>query len=207
MSLICNEPLMTFSKILPHNASLVDLFKAFPATSRPLLEFHEILLRGPSPFTEAERELIAAYVSGLNRCRYCAAVHTATAERLGVPTNLVTALFDEVDTAPIDETMKPVLRYACKLTRDPAELSDADADAIFAAGWDDTALYHVVVVTALFNFMNRLVEGMGIKPNPRFVESAAERLATRGYKPLIDMLGLETPAQGGPSAASGSGPA
>jgi hypothetical protein len=87
--------------------------------------------------------------------------------------------------------MKPVLRYARKLTRDPAGICDADADAIFAAGWDDTALYHIVAVTALFNFMNRLVEGMGIKPDPRYVESAAERLATRGYKPLIDMLGPE----------------
>lgn len=186
---------MTFSKRLPQNASLVDLFKAFPTTSRPLLEFHEILLRGPSPFSEAERELIAAYVSGMNNCRYCAAVHTATAERLGVPANIVTALSDEIDTTPIDERMKPVLRYVRKLTRDPAGLTDADADAIFAAVWDDTALYHVVAVTALFNFMNRLVEGIGIKPNPRYVESAAERLATHGYKPLIDMLEPRRSAQ------------
>jgi alkylhydroperoxidase family enzyme len=48
----------------------------FPETRKPLIEFHEVLLRGPSPFTEAERELIAAYVSGLNRCRYCHGVRS-----------------------------------------------------------------------------------------------------------------------------------
>jgi AhpD family alkylhydroperoxidase len=37
-----------------------------------------------SPFSAPEREPIAAYVSGLNHYRYCHAVHTATAERLGV---------------------------------------------------------------------------------------------------------------------------
>ncbi|MDZ5696765.1 carboxymuconolactone decarboxylase family protein [Chelativorans sp. M5D2P16] len=71
---------------LPAGATLLDVFKRFPDTNAPLIEFHEALLRAP-PFTEAERELIATYVSGLNRCRYCRGVHTATAERLGVPTH------------------------------------------------------------------------------------------------------------------------
>jgi alkylhydroperoxidase family enzyme len=55
---------------LPRDATLLDVFRKFPETCTPLLEFHEVLLRGPSPFTEGERELIAAYVSGLNGCRY-----------------------------------------------------------------------------------------------------------------------------------------
>jgi hypothetical protein len=46
---------------LPAKATLLDGFKAFPETNRPLLEFHEALLRGPSPFTEAEREMIATF--------------------------------------------------------------------------------------------------------------------------------------------------
>jgi 3-mercaptopyruvate sulfurtransferase SseA len=50
-------------------------------------------------------------------------------------------------------------------------------------GWDDTALYHTVAVTALFNFMNRLVERMGIELDPSYVKPASERLAKRGYLP------------------------
>lgn len=59
---------------------------------------------------------------------------------------------------------------------------------IVAAGWDETALYHAIAVTALFNFMNRLVEGVGIELDPAYVNPAAERLATRGYLPLIAMF-------------------
>jgi alkylhydroperoxidase family enzyme len=84
--------------------------------------------------------------------------------------------------------MKPVLRYAEKLTRKPDSLTQTDADAIFAAGWDDTALYHTVAVTALFNFMNRLVEGMGIELDPAYVKPASERLAKDGYLPLIELM-------------------
>lgn len=179
---------MTFLPSLRKGASLLDLFKAFPQTSEPLIQFHEALLRGPSPFTESERELIAAYVSGLNQCRYCHGVHVATAELLGAPKHSVASVLDEIDTAPIADKMKPVLRYAQKLTRQPNGVTQADADAIFDAGWDETALYHTVAVTALFNFMNRLVEGMGIELDPSYVILASKRLANDGYLPLIDMM-------------------
>ena len=68
-------------------------------------------------------------------------------------------------------------------------MTKADADAIVAAGWDETALYHTVAVTALFNFMNRLVEGLGIELDPAYVKPASQRLAQRGYLPMIEMLG------------------
>jgi len=67
-------------------------------------------------------------------------------------------------------------------------VTKADADAIIADGWDETALYHTVAVTALFNFMNRLVEGLGIELDPAYVKPASQRLAKRGYLPLIEML-------------------
>ena len=179
---------MPFLPSLRKGASLLDVFRAYPQTSAPLIQFHEVLLRGPSPFTEGERELIAAYVSGLNKCRYCHGVHTATAELLGVSRESINSVMDEIDTAPIAERMKPALRYARKLTRQPDSVTQADADAIFEAGWDETALYHIVAVTALFNFMNRLVEGLGIELDQAYVKPASERLAKGGYLPLIELM-------------------
>lgn len=179
---------MPFLPSLGAGATLLDLFKAFPETSRPLIELNEVLMRGPSPFTEAERELIAAYVSDLNHCRYCHGVHAATAERLGVTRDTLDGLVDGVDAASVPERMMPVLRYAEKLTRSPDGVTKADAEAVLAAGSDETALYHTVAVTALFNFMNRLVEGLGIELSPSYVEQASKRLAERGYLPLIEML-------------------
>jgi uncharacterized peroxidase-related enzyme len=172
---------MPFISSLPKGASLLNLFKAFPETSIPLIQFHEALLRGPSPFTEGERELIASYVSGLNQCRYCHGVHSATAELLGVKRELVDSQID-IDGAAVDPKMRPVLRYARKLTQQPNSLIQADADAIFPAGWEEPALYYTVAVTALFNFMNRLVEGMGIELDPSYVKPAS------GYLPLIDLI-------------------
>lgn len=46
--------------------SLDKVFRRFPHTLAPLLDYHDRLLRDRSPLTVGERELIAAYVSGLN---------------------------------------------------------------------------------------------------------------------------------------------
>ena len=46
-----------------------------------------------------------------------------------------------------------------------------------ASGWDEKALHDAVSVCALFNFMNRYVEGLGIKAGADyFKEAAVERL-------------------------------
>ena len=55
------------------------LLRYRPETGRPLSELAEVLLRGPSTLTRGEQELIAAYVSALNDCRYCSASHSACA--------------------------------------------------------------------------------------------------------------------------------
>jgi uncharacterized peroxidase-related enzyme len=125
---------MAYLPSLPQRATLLDLFTAFPETNKPLIEFHEVLMRGPSPFSEAERELIAAYVSGLNRCGYCRGLHTATTERLGTPEGTVAALIEEIDMAAVPARMKPVLSYARKLTQGAASVTQADAEAVLAGG-------------------------------------------------------------------------
>lgn len=180
---------MAYLQSLGPRATLLDVFRRFPETSRPLIEYHDALLRGPSPFTEAERELIAAYVSGLNNCRYCHAIHTATAERLGVSEGMIPQLLQQFEMTEAPENMKPVLRYARKLTERPDGIRKSDADAILAAGWEEAAIYHTAAVTALFNLMNRLIEGLGIEFNPAYTEESSRRLAEGGYLPLIDMLG------------------
>src|ERR671918_2594899 len=167
---------MTYLGSLPDGAVLVDVFRAFPDTALPLLDYTEALLRGPSPLSVAERELIAAYVSGLNACRYCHGVHTATAEAFGITEGTLTALLDDVDGAPVDERMRPVLRYVRKLTLTPSRMTPSDAEAVFAAGWTEGALHDAVSVCALFNLMNRLVDGLGVTAGPDYFARAADRL-------------------------------
>jgi uncharacterized peroxidase-related enzyme len=166
---------------LPARPVMRDLYRAYPATCKPLGEFTEAAMRGASPFTQGQRELIAAYVSGLNACTYCHGTHLAVATACGVAPDLVKALITDIDSASIEPSMKPILNYARKLTQSPSRVTPADAAAVYDAGWSNDALYSTVLVTALFNFYNRLVDGVGLDLPEDYGAEAGKRLSTLGY--------------------------
>lgn len=163
---------------LPADLQLLDVFRQFPHAVRPLLEYHDRLLRDESPLTVGQRELIAAYVSALNACDFCHGAHAIAANVHGVPEDLIEQLIDDPDTAPIRPEMRPLLAYVAKLTRTPSRVTPIDALAVYHAGWDERALFDAIGVSALFNMMNRIVFGAGILEDPR-LRSAEEVQARR----------------------------
>jgi uncharacterized peroxidase-related enzyme len=63
--------------------------------------------------------------------------------------------------APRDRAM---LEYAVKLTRTPAAVTRDDVRALRAQGLGDEAIHDVAQIAALFNYYNRLADGLGIDP-------------------------------------------
>jgi uncharacterized peroxidase-related enzyme len=179
---------MSWLKSLPANSRLHNVFQAFPETARPLIAYHEALLRGPSPFSVGQRGLIAAYVSGLNACDFCHDIHAQTAAAFGIDTQTVRALLTQPESAPVDASMRPVLSFVRKLTLSPSRITPADAEAVFAAGWDDHALHDAAAICGLFNLMNRLVDGLGIEADAAHTQFVAERLATTSYAGFLSLL-------------------
>ena len=86
-----------------------------------------------------------------------------------------------LDTAPVNENLKPVLKYVKKLTLTPTRMTQADADAIFEAGWDEGSFHFAIMICGMFNLYNRLLEGYGIKNSSEFRETAGRALAESGY--------------------------
>lgn len=147
---------------LPTTPHLADVFRAFPDHIKPIIEYHDLLLRGEGPLTVAERELIAAYVSGLNACTFCYGAHKLYARAFGVDEAVIDALIADVESAPVDDKLKPILRYVAKLKDLPTRITSADAKAVYDAGWSERALFDAVQVAALFHYMNRVIEGTGV---------------------------------------------
>lgn len=152
---------------LPPQPVLGDVFSRFPAGATELLRYHDIILRGPSQFSVGQRELIAAFVSGLNTCGYCHGAHQIIAEIHGIDPGVLQALVDDPESSGVEATLLPILNYVRKLTLTPSRMTDADAAAVYAAGWSEDALFQAVSICALFNFMNRIVEGCGVRTSER----------------------------------------
>lgn len=166
---------MTHFPSLPDDAHLGHFFAAHKKGAAHLFRWHDEILRGPSELTIAERELIAAYVSGSNECGFCYNSHRVYAESFGIDTGIFDALMADVDTADIDDRLKPILRFARKLTLSPYKVVTSDVDAMLDVGWSEDAIADVIKVTATFNMMNRIIFGAGLPAmEDRFKERRAE---------------------------------
>lgn len=150
----------------------------------PLGKSAQNIMRRKSELSIADREMLGAYVSGLNQCGFCHNVHVEFAKGHGIDPDIYVPLFDDLDAAPIDDKLKPIFRYCKKLTETPYKLTQADYDAVIHAGWNENTLSDAVAVTALFNFFNRIVEGHGIVP-PTEEKLAAQShiMVNAGYDP------------------------
>jgi len=155
------------------------------------MEFHQALLRGDSPFTVKERELMAAYVSGINACQYCYGAHASVAKLFGVPEDVIADLIQDENKANVEEKLKPVFAFLRKLTLTPTRMTQADADAVYAAGWDERALYDAVQVCCLYNFMNRFVEGLGLTIVPEQFDMEGQMIKDGGYDGMLDAFGIK----------------
>jgi uncharacterized peroxidase-related enzyme len=172
---------MALLRSLPDNATLTDLRRTYADLLEKLRPYGHRLMRGPSPLTPGEREFIAAFVSGVNSCRYCHGAHSLVARAFGVDEAVLANSLDDINVAPVDAHLKPILRYVRKLTETPSRMTTADAAAVYDAGWSDEALLHAIAVCAYFNNVNRLVEGAGIVGTSEEYATAAQRLVKHGY--------------------------
>lgn len=175
---------MSFLESVPESEEgVAAIMRRYPAQAIPLMELSELLLReGECEFSSKQRELIAAYASGINNCTYCYNTHKATAEAFGVDKQLLDAMVLDLETSAVDEKLKPVLRFVAKLTRSPSRMVQADVDAIFEAGWDEDCFHFAVMICGLFNMMNRLLDGYGVKSTAEFRLSRGKMLAESGYR-------------------------
>jgi len=168
---------MNSDSTIPRVTSLVDVFHEFPDTSRALGALHREIMRRESAFSFGERELMASLVSALNGCRYCTGIHEATAEAFGIEPGLLAELVEDIDTAKVDERLKPVMRFVAKLALEPSKMLPDDTQAMLDAGWDGRAVFDAVCVCAFYSFMNRYVDGTGLESSPAALREMGRQLA------------------------------
>ncbi|MHA4846514.1 carboxymuconolactone decarboxylase family protein [Flavitalea antarctica] len=157
-----------------------------PETGKHLYELAQVLLRGPSPLTEAEREMIATFVSSRNSCVFCTSSHAAAARcLLGSESGLMDDVLHDYQTAAISDKMKTLLNIAGKVQILGKEVKQHDIDLARSAGATDLDIHDTVLIAATFSMFNRYVDGLAtLTPtNPGDYEEMGKRLAEKGYAP------------------------
>jgi uncharacterized peroxidase-related enzyme len=164
---------------------IVGLIYHKPKFGRAVTGLTQAALRGPSPLTPAERELIAAYVSNLNSCSYCQQAHSAVAsELMGDGGAAVACAIGDRIGDKVGPKMKGLLQLASRVQKGGGSVTPVDIENTREAGASDEEIHDTVFVAAAFCFINRYVDGLGAEAptNHLFYQEGGKYLGRAGYQ-------------------------
>jgi uncharacterized peroxidase-related enzyme len=75
---------------------------------------------------------------------------------------------DDYRAAALDPSVRLLLDFAVRVTHDAHEPGAADIVELRAAGWSDEAILEAVEIIGFFNYYNRLVDALGVEPEPEW---------------------------------------
>ncbi len=155
-----------------------------PDTGQHLYALAQALLRNESPLSEAERELIATFVSTENDCHFCAGSHAAAARFLfGQDKALVDQVLADYQTAPISDKLKALLTIARRVQQDARTVADELVATARQQGATDRDIHDTVLIAAAFCMCIRFVDGLATwaPENSELYKFRATKIAEYGY--------------------------
>ncbi len=170
---ISRQPVLDANKLVKYRP---DFYRA------PMSKITHDATRGPSAWTVADREPMAALIAKANACEWCTRAHTAVAEHAYRDAAKVSAALSNFEAAAIEEPLRVTLRMLRKLTREHVVDAD-DMRVALAAGALREQIEDALAVCFAFNTMSRLADAFKFSlPDPNAFEAGAKYLLARGYR-------------------------
>src|SRR5665213_4178360 len=116
----------------------------------PAKQFTQRAMRGPSSWRVGDRELMAAYVSRINECTFCVKAHSAVAASAYVDGEKIARTLADIETAPIDPSLRATLEMLGKLTREHM-INANDIRAVMSAGVSPEQIEDALAICFAFN--------------------------------------------------------
>jgi uncharacterized peroxidase-related enzyme len=148
-----------------------NVFQAYakrPEHFRAFMHYHDVLMRGESGLTRAEREAIVVAVSGENRCQYCVTAHGAALRVIGKDPALAEQIAINWRTADLTPRWRTMLAFASRVNEPGYAASDDEIAALREAGFSVDDIWDIAAVAAFFGFSNRMAGTLDLRPNAEF---------------------------------------
>jgi uncharacterized peroxidase-related enzyme len=127
------------------------------------LGLYMTLMFGTSRLSRAEREAIAVVVSAENECAYCINHHLVALRHFIDDEETLGMLASADGLETLEPRLSNIVRHAQKLTSAPEAMTESDLGELRAVGLKDRDILDLTLITAYFNFVNRIVLGLGVE--------------------------------------------
>ena len=156
----------TFDKIRRSRGKIGNIMKAqslLPEALEHHLDLYQSLMYGESSLKPAEREMIALVVSASNNCAYSVSHVAEALSHHEKDNNRMKEIIAGRQFLGMTDRQAKMLRYATKLTKQPDKMREEDIQTLREAGLSDREILEVNMLTAYFNFSNRIACGLGVE--------------------------------------------
>lgn len=138
------------------------------------MDLYMTTMFGKSPLKRPQREMMAVVVSASNNCDYCQLHHAEALNHYWKNADRVKQLRKEYSSIDLSDVDLHLCKLAEKLTKTPDTIDEQeDIQPLKKLGLSDRAILDATLIISYFNFVNRMVLGLG-------VETDAEEV--KGYK-------------------------
>ncbi len=139
-----------------------------PDEFRAFFAYHDALMLKASGLSKAEKEMIVVATSGLSQCPYCVIAHGAILRIYAKNPQIADQVAIHHVKADITPRQKAMLDFACKLSRTPETMTDADHEMLRGHGFSAEDIWDIGGITAFFALSNRMAHLIDMRPNDEF---------------------------------------
>ena len=134
-----------------------------PQTIVDHMDLYMTIMFGRSPLKRPWREMLAVVVSTANKCEYCMEHHGEALHHFWKDEEKLTQLKFDYQQTTLTETERALCHYAWDLTSEPHLINEqVHIKSLRNEGLEDRAILDAALVIAYFNFVNRMVLGLGV---------------------------------------------
>jgi uncharacterized peroxidase-related enzyme len=88
--------------------------------------------------------------------------HAEFLRRVSLDDQLVRAIREDYEQAPLSPADREMLDFVGNLTMDATQIGPADLDRLRSQGFDDQAIVQITLIGSWFNYINRVADALGI---------------------------------------------
>lgn len=135
-----------------------------PETIVAHMDLYLMIMFGQSPLKRVQREMLGVVVSIANNCEYCQRHHAAAMNAYWKNDEKTAAFLSDFKKVDLNEIDVELCNLAWELTKFPKNnVSVPIIEKLRGLGLDDRAILDATLVIAYFNFVNRIVLGLGVQ--------------------------------------------
>lgn len=175
---------MAYIKVIDHHEAegeLRDIYDDLVKTRGKLADVHKIqslnpksivnhmdlymtIMFGKSSLKRYQRELMAVVVSSTNECPYCITHHAEALNHFWKDDIRLNKLIENFEKVNLTDADLALARFASSLTLKPNSIQESNQiKDLKDAGFSDSAILDANLVCSYFNFVNRMVLGLGVQ--------------------------------------------